>query len=44
MLMLLTQKYMERAHLAAEETAAGANIAAKLRAAEHPLEEVKAVL
>ncbi len=37
MLMLLTQKYMERAHLAAEGVAAWtANIVAKQRAEEHP--------
>lgn len=37
MLMLLTQKYMERALTAAEDAAAGtANIVAKLRAEEHP--------
>jgi len=45
MLMLLTQKYMERARTAAEEVAAWtANIVAKQRAAEPPLEEAKAVL
>ena len=44
MLMLLTQKRMVPARSDAEEVAAGANIAAKQRAAEPPLEEAKAVL
>ena len=43
MLMLLTQKYMERARMVAEETAASANIAAKLHAAAQAAEEEAAL-